>query len=119
MTDSPYAGTTPLSPSDEKLWATLVQVGGIIFGFIPALIGYFVLRERGPFVREHVVTALNWQITLVIAYAVGALTSIILIGIFITIAAAILQLVLGIIASIRASNGQLYQYPLAIRFIKN
>jgi uncharacterized Tic20 family protein len=119
MTDSPYASTTPLSPSDEKLWATLVQIGGIIFGFIPALIGYFVLRDRGPFVREHVVTALNWQITLIIAYVVGYLTSIIAIGIVILLAAGILQLVLGIIAAVRASNGQLYQYPLAIRFIKN
>src|SRR5690554_102229 len=38
-------------PSDEKLWATLVHIGGIFFGPIPALIGYLVLKDRGPFVR--------------------------------------------------------------------
>ena len=25
----------PLSPADEKLWATLIHVGGILFGFLP------------------------------------------------------------------------------------
>jgi uncharacterized Tic20 family protein len=68
---NPYAVVTPLSPSDEKLWATLVHVGGILFGFLPALIGYLVLKDKGPFIRAHTATALNFQITLVIAYIVG------------------------------------------------
>ena len=68
----PYGGSAPqLSPADEKLWATLVQVGGILFSWIPALIGYLVLKDRGPFVRAHTATALNFQITILIAYVVG------------------------------------------------
>jgi hypothetical protein len=40
-----------MNPSDEKLWATLVHVGGIFY-FLPSLIGYLVLKDRGPFVRR-------------------------------------------------------------------
>ena len=116
---SPYAGFTPMNPSDEKLWAALVQLGGIFFGIVPALIGFLLLRTRGPFLREHTVAALNWQITLLLAYFVGVVTSVLLIGFLIIAAAGVMQLVYGIIATMRAYNGQLYTYPLAIRFVQN
>lgn len=114
---NPYATAQPLSPSDEKLWATLVHVGGILFGFLPAVIGYVLLKDRGPFVRAHTATALNFQITLVIAYAVGAVTSLLIVGIFILIAAGILSLVFSILAAIAANQGQHYTYPLSIKFV--
>ncbi|MEQ1735922.1 MAG: DUF4870 domain-containing protein, partial [Rhodoglobus sp.] len=107
----------PLSPSDEKLWATLIHVGGILFGFLPALIGYLVLRDRGPFIRAHTATALNFQITLLIAYAVGTVTSIILIGVVVLLAAWAASIVFGIIAAMAANRGEYYVYPLAIKFI--
>ena len=80
MTDQPpanpySAAPQPLSPADEKLWATLVHVGGIFFGFIPSLIGFLVLGNRGPFVRGHSATALNFQLTMIIAGAIGAITA--------------------------------------------
>ena len=54
----PYGGQQPqLSPADEKLWATLIHIGGILFSFIPALVGYLVLKDRGPFIRSHTATA--------------------------------------------------------------
>lgn len=43
---NPYATPAqPLNPSDEKLWATLIHIGGILFGFLPSLIGYLVLER--------------------------------------------------------------------------
>ena len=43
----PYGGQQPqLSPADEKLWATLIHVGGILFSFIPALVGYNYFGAR-------------------------------------------------------------------------
>ncbi len=83
---NPYEQTPQLSPSDEKLWATLIHIGGIFFSFIPALIGYLVLKDRGPFIREHTATALNFQITMAIAYVVSYVLWLVVIGIFLTIA---------------------------------
>jgi uncharacterized Tic20 family protein len=115
---NPYQVAQPLSPSDEKLWSLLVHLGGIFFNFLPALIGYLVLKDRGPFVRQHTGTALNFQITLVIAYVVGAITSILLIGFLIMGLAYVLNIIFSILAAVAANKGESYEYPLAIKFIK-
>ncbi|HKT58372.1 MAG TPA: DUF4870 domain-containing protein [Microbacterium sp.] len=108
----------PMNPSDEKLWATLIHVGGLFFEFIPALIGYLVLKDRGPFIRSHTATALNFQLTLIIAYVVGVILSPLIIGVFIIIAVYILNIVFSIIAAVKANQGEWYTYPMAIPFVK-
>jgi uncharacterized protein len=113
-----YQSVQPLSPSDERLWATLVHIGGIFFGFLPALIGYLVLKDRGPFVRAHLVTALNFQITMLIASAIGGVLVLLVIGIFVLIAISIVIIVFSIIAAIAANNGQPYKYPLSLELVK-
>ena len=114
---NPYPAPSQLSPADEKLWATLIHLGGILFSFLPALIGYIVLKDRGPFIRAHSATALNFQITLAIAYFVGTITSFIGVGVLILLAAWILGIVFSIIAAIAANKGEWYTYPLTIKFL--
>lgn len=117
---SPYAAAgQPMRPEDEKLWATLIHIGGIFFGFVPALIGYLVLKDRGPFVRDHTATALNFQLTMLIASVIGYITIFVLIGFFVLVAVGIAILVLSILAAVAANRGQAYTYPLTIPFIKN
>src|SRR5690554_434426 len=112
-----YQANQPMSPADEKLWATLVHIGGIFFNFLPALIGYLVLRDRGPFVRQHTATALNFQLTIIIGYVAGVILSVVLIGILVLIAVAVLNLVFSIMAAIAANKGEGYVYPIAIKFV--
>jgi uncharacterized protein len=114
----PYGGgSQQLSPADEKLWATLVHVGGILFNWIPALVGYLVLKDRGPFVRQHTATALNFQITLFIGYVIGWITSFVGIGLIILLAVWVVNIVFSIIAAMKANQGQYYVYPIAIKFV--
>jgi uncharacterized Tic20 family protein len=114
---NPYQAPSQLSPADEKLWATLIHIGGILFGFLPALIGYIVLKDRGPFIRAHTATALNFQITLAIAYVVGSILTIVLVGFLILAAAWILGIVFSIMAAIAANKGEWYTYPLTIKIV--
>ncbi|MFD4421552.1 DUF4870 domain-containing protein [Agromyces sp. NPDC058484] len=114
---NPYQQSPSLSPNDEKLWATLVHIGGIFFSFIPALIGYLILKDKGPFVREHTATALNFQITMAIAYVISYILWLIVIGWLLTIAIGIVVIVFSIIAAVKANQGQPYTYPLAIKFV--
>jgi uncharacterized Tic20 family protein len=113
-----YPAAQPLSQSDERLWATLIHVGGILIGFISPLIGYLVLKDRSEFVKEHSRQALNFQITVAIAYVVGALLTLVLIGVFIMMAAWVVNIVFSILAAVAANRGELYRYPLTIQFIK-
>lgn len=114
---TPYQGPTQLSPADEKLWATLIHVGGIFFSFVPALVGYLVLKDKGPFIRLHSATALNFQITMAIALVVGWILTIIFIGLLIVLAVYVLVIIFSIIAAVKANQGLAYQYPLAIKFV--
>lgn len=114
---NPYQAPAQMSPADEKLWATLIHIGGILFGFLPALIGYIVLKDRGPFIRAHAQTALNFQITLMVAYVIGSILTVILVGFLVLFAAWLLAIVFGIMAALAANRGEYYTYPLTIKFV--
>jgi len=107
-----------LRPEDEKLWATLTHVGGILFYWLAPLIAYLVLKDRGPFVRWHTRQALNFQITLALAYVAGIVLSFVFIGVFVVLAVVVVNIVFGIIAAMAANRGEFYRYPIAIEFVK-
>lgn len=107
-----------MSPSDEKLWSTLIHIGGIFFWFIPALVGYLVLKDRGPFVQAHTRTALNFQITMSIAYVISLFLMLIVIGYLTYFAVAILILIFSIMGAVAANNGHAFKYPLTFEFVK-
>ena len=106
-----------MSPADQRLWSTLTHVGGILFQWLAPLIAYLVLKDRGAFVRAHTATALNFQLTLLIAYVVGYITAFIFIGFLVILAAWVLAIVFGIMAALAANKGEFYTYPLAIKFV--
>lgn len=112
-----YSAPQPMSPSDEKMWATLVHIGGIFSNILVPLLGYLILKDRGPFVRAHTAAALNFHLTMLLAAVAGMILTLVIVGIFILIAVAILAVVLPIIAAVKANNGEWYAYPLAIRFV--
>lgn len=106
-----------MNPGDEKTFSILTHILGIFFNFVPALIAYIVFRDRGPFIRQHTATALNFQITILIAYAVGMVTTFLGIGFLILIATGVLTVVFCIIAAVAANRGEYYTYPIAIKFV--
>ena len=107
-----------MKPADEKLWSTLIHVGGIFFSVIPSLLGYLILKDRGPFVRAHSMTALNFQLTMLIVYIAGTLLSFLILPGIAVVVAAILVVIFSIIAAIASNRGDYYSYPLAIPFFK-
>lgn len=121
MTETPppsYPVAPPLSPSDERLWATLIHVGGIVIGIISPLIGYLVLKDRSAFVRDNGRNALNFQITVLIGYVVGGVLTLVLIGGLILLAVWVVNIVFSIIAAVASNRGEVYTYPLTIPVIK-
>jgi uncharacterized Tic20 family protein len=123
MTQPPPPGAytvqqPPMSPADEKLWATLIHLGGIFFYWLAPLIGYLLLKDRGPFIRWHARQALNFQITIVIAYVVGYILTFVIVGAFVLLAAAVVAIVFSIMAAVAANRGEFYRYPVAIEFVK-
>ena len=103
--------------SSDKVAAMAVHVAGIFFWFIPSLIVYFAVSDN-PWLKEQARNALNFQLTMLIAFIVGIVLSVIGIGFLIVWAVEIVVIVFSIIAALRANAGETYTYPLTIELIK-
>ncbi|GAA1117904.1 DUF4870 domain-containing protein [Nesterenkonia jeotgali] len=108
----------PVSAGEEQGWGVAMHLGGVFLSWLVPLVLWLVFRQRSRMLDDHGKEALNFQITLFIAYIVGAATTIILIGFLILFLAWVLSVVFSILAAIAAYNRRPYRYPLTIRFIK-
>jgi uncharacterized Tic20 family protein len=109
----------PLSPSDERMWSVLGQVGPFVLSFIPPLVIWLALKERSRFVEQEAKEALNFQITLAIAYVVVTILALLTLGVgAILYFAFIAAVVFMILAAVANGKGAPYRYPVNIRFIK-
>lgn len=110
----------PMNPSDERLWATLIHLSGFILGFIGPLIGFFVVGERGPFVRAHAAAALNFQISVIIYSIALTIITVVTLGLggLLFIPFGIAFVVFMILAAVAANQGRYYKYPLTIEMVK-
>ncbi len=106
-----------LSVADERSFTSLANILGIL-GFIPSLVVYLVFKDRSAFLKRNTGSALNFQITMIIAEVVGYILSVAFIGIFIVIAAWVLRFVFSILAFVHTKDGEEYVYPVTINFIK-
>jgi uncharacterized protein len=114
---------TPVA-SEVRTWCVLCHASallGLFFHFLGHLLGplivWLVKRGDSPEIDTHGKESLNFQLSMLIYDAIAAILCIVLIGIPILIILWIMNTVFVIIASIRASEGQLYRYPLTIRFL--
>ncbi len=117
----PYV-PVPLRPEDERSAAMLSHLLSLLAlllsaSWIVALVYYLIYKDRGAFVRAHTATELNFQLTVILAVIVGFILTFVLVGALVLIAIPVLMIVFGIIATIRASAGEWYVYPIAIRFV--
>jgi uncharacterized protein len=89
----------------------------LALGFVAPLVVLLVFGPRSAYVRAHAVESLNFNLSWLLYAIVGGILLIIGIGVLILIALGIAYVVLVIIASVQANNGQFFRYPLTIRFI--
>lgn len=108
--------TPAITPtSDEKTMAILSHVLTIVAGFLAPLIIYLIKKDESAYVRDHAKESLNFQISLFIIYAILFIT---VIGILLIWLVMIANLILVIIATIKASENKMYRYPFNFRLIK-
>jgi uncharacterized Tic20 family protein len=108
--------TTAPSSSDRTI-AMFAHLGGIVAGFIPALVIYLVKKDESRWVREQAAEALNFQLTMLIATIVSLMLILVLIGFVLLPLIGLANLVLCIIAGIKTNDGATYRYPFALRMV--
>lgn len=116
---------------DDKTWALAAHIGSLVaayiaLGFLAPLL-VMVMKKDRPFVRRHAVESLNFQISLLIYFVVGTVVMVVValltfgLGLLLLVPVALvlglLALLFIILATIKASNGEDYRYPLTLRFV--
>jgi uncharacterized Tic20 family protein len=77
-----------------------------------------VKKDSSPYATAHAKESLNFQLTMLIAQIISFILWIVIIGIVLSVLLGIANLVLVIIATVKASEGKFYKYPFSIKFVK-
>jgi uncharacterized protein len=112
------------SSSSVRTWCILAHATALVGFLVPVaghlvgpLIVWLAKRQDSPEIDAHGKESINFQISMLIWNAIALILCLVLIGIPILILLHILNIIFVIVASIQASEGKLYRYPLAIRLI--
>jgi len=112
-----------VSDPNERQWGMLAHLSAlgtfvIPFGHIVGpLIVYLVKKDEYEFVNDQGKEVLNFQITWSLIFIVSAILILVGIGILLLIGFGIAWLVLVIVGTVAANNGQYYRYPFTIKFL--
>ena len=127
--DQPQQETPPSQKivdqqKDDRTWGMFCHLAalsgflGIPFGWVLGpLVIWLIKKEDSPFIDQQGKNALNFQISMTIYFIVAGLLCLILIGFLLLPALAIFSLIMVIIATIKASDGETFEYPLSIKFL--
>lgn len=110
---------------DARMWGMFCHLTalsafiGVPFGnIIGPLIIWLIKREEFSQVEDQGKESLNFQISMTIYTLVSFFLCFVIIGFLLLPAVLLVDLILVIIASVKANKGELYRYPFTIRFIK-
>ena len=109
---------------DERTWAMLCHFSALcmfIFPFgniLAPLIIWLIKKEEMSFVEDQAKEVLNFQISMTIYLLISGILCFILIGIPFVIGLGIFNVIITIIAGIKANDGISYRYPINLKLIK-
>lgn len=119
--------STPVSApavQNVRSWNALCHASALLGVFLhfpghllPPLIVWLAKRADSPEIDAHGKESLNFQISMLIYNVVAAVFCLVLVGFFFLAVLWVLNAIFVIIASIQASEGKFYRYPMTIRFI--
>ena len=98
----------------SQLLNFVIPFGGVV---APVLI-WQLKKDEIPALDAHGKMVTNWMISALIYGVVSGILCIVLIGFLGLAALAITGIVFPIIGAIKANNGEFWEYPLTIKFLK-
>lgn len=130
---APYSNPNPpnhaAQPGESRTAAMLAHLSGPISAAVSAgwlaivgpLLVWLLYKDKDAFVRHEAADAFNFQVTMWLVALVGGVLCITVIliplGVLMIIAAVLASVIVGIIAAVKASGGQPYNYPWKLSFL--
>ena len=126
--ETSYPTPPPLTApalTNVRSWNALCHASallGVLVHFPGHLLGPLIVwlwkRDDSPEIDAHGKEALNFQISMLIYNVIAAIFYLVLIGFLFLAVLWVLNAIFVIIASIQASDGKFYRYPMTIRFLQ-
>ena len=116
MTEADQKPNTEITADDKNI-AVITHLAGALFSIFPGLIVWLLKKDDSIYIADQAKEALNFQITILLAYFISTVLAIILIGFVLMGIILISNIIFCIIAAIAASKGENYRYPFALRLI--
>jgi uncharacterized Tic20 family protein len=112
-TDTGGTGTDPRTAAGgngNTTMGALTHLLALVTWILGPLVVYIVTED--DFVKENSRNALNWQIAFTLYTIVSAILVLLLIGFVLLAVLGILNLVFCVVAAVKASDGETWEYPI-------
>lgn len=119
-----YNPQTSLQTQESRQMGMFVHLAGLIntfafpFGIIATVLLWQINKDKMPGLDAHGKMAVNWTISFLIYGLITFILAFVLIGFLLMPVLFIVGIAFPIIAGIKANNGELWEYPATIKFLK-
>jgi uncharacterized Tic20 family protein len=119
-----YQQNGALQTSDQRqmgLFLHLSQLASLVVpvaGIVLPIVIWQTQKDKMPSLDPHGKMVVNWMISSLIYAVVSVILMFVLIGFLTIFAVIIMGIVFPIIGAVKANNGELWEYPLTIKFLK-
>ncbi len=118
----PFLGARHDVESATKQWALFLHLSQFLgiavpfAGLIAPIVIWQLKKDELPGIDAHGKVVMNWLLSFFIYVVVCILLMFVLIGIPLMFALGLIAVIFPIVGAIKANNGELWPYPLSIRF---
>ncbi len=109
--------TLAVDEQQSRLWGSFCHLAGLI-SFIGPLVIWLIKKDEYPFVDKEGKEALNFQLSMLIYFVIASMLCVVLIGFVLIPALTVADLILIVMATVKANSGESFRYPFTIRFVK-
>jgi uncharacterized Tic20 family protein len=121
-----YSATDDTSADDKETnnWAMILHLSmlsGLVVplaGLVVPIVIYVLKKDSVPGLKPHGYVVFNWMISALIYAIISMILLIVVIGGFMLAALGLVSLIFPIIGGVKASEGEVWPYPLSIKFFK-
>jgi uncharacterized Tic20 family protein len=96
----------------DTTFAALAHASALVASFFGPILFLVLGDDDDELVRENAKNAINFQITIFIITLIAGVLTFLIIGLFLLSLIAVLDLILVLIATVKANNNEIYSYPL-------
>jgi uncharacterized Tic20 family protein len=121
-----YSPESDMGSDDKETnnWAMILHLSmlsGLVVplaGLVVPIVIYVLKKDSMPGLKPHGYVVFNWMISAIIYAIISMILMIVGIGFLLLAALGLVSLIFPIIGGVKASEGEVWPYPLSIKFFK-